>query len=78
MEDQLYILIESSYTVDGVGYTTYGIALADISDGCAVIIEAIPDLSPDRERVSRLAQLCTELHLSPLHLDDVVDDFLAE
>ncbi|MBQ7931702.1 MAG: hypothetical protein IJ334_11880 [Clostridia bacterium] len=78
MEEQQYILIESNYTVNGIGYTTYGIALADITDGCAVIIEAIPDLSPDRERTSRLAGLCTELHLSPLHLADVVDDFLAE
>ena len=78
MEEQQYILIESNYTVNGIEYTTYGIALADISDGCAVIIEAIPDLAPDRERTSRLAGLCTELHLSPLHLADVVDDFLAE
>ena len=78
MEEQQYILIESNYTVNGIKYTTYGIALTDITDGCAVIIEAIPDLSPDRERTNRLAGLCTELHLSPLHLSDVADNFLAE
>ena len=78
MEDQQYILLESNYTVNGIEYTTYGIALADCSDGGAVIIKAIPDLSTDRERTRRLAELCGELHLSPLHLADVADDFLAE
>lgn len=78
MEVQQYILIENIYSGNGIEYTTYGIALADISDGCTVIIEAIPDLSPDKSRIRRLAELCTELHLSPLHLADVVGDFLAE
>ncbi len=78
MEEQLYILIESNYAVNGIRYTTYGIALAEIMDGCAMILESIPDLSPDKERIRQLAQLCTELHLSPLHLDDVIEDFLAD
>jgi len=78
MEEQQYILIESNYTVNGIKYTSYGIALADITDGYAVIIEAFPDLSPDKERMLRLAGLCTELHLSPMHLADVVDDFLVK
>ena len=78
MEAQLYTLIESNYTVNGMSCTTYGIAFAEIADGSAVIIKAIPDLSQDKERVCRLAELCTKLHLSPLHLADVADDFSAE
>ena len=78
MKTHQYILIESSYIVNGIRYNTYGIAHADVSDGCAVILKAIPDLSPNKERVCRLAELCTKLCLSPMHLADIVDDFLAE
>lgn len=78
MKEQQYILIKSSYSVNGIESATYGIALTDISDGYAAIIESMPNLSQDKEQVCRLAELCTELHLSPLHLADVVEDFLAE
>ncbi len=78
MEEHLYILTETSCTVNGVMSTTYGIALAEIQDGQAVIIESVPDLSADRERVHKFADMCTKLNLSPEQLSDVVDDFLAE
>jgi len=78
MKTHQYILIESSYIVNGTRYSTYGIAHADVCDGYAVILKAVPDLSRDKERVCRLAECCTKLCLSPMHLADVVDDFLAE
>ena len=78
MEDQQYILIESTFTVNNRKHTTYGIALVVVYDESTVMIESIPDLSQDKERVLHLAELCTELHLSPIHLEDVVADFLAE
>ena len=56
------------------GHTTYGIALADGSD----LIQSVSDLSSDKQRVERLAELCTQLDLSPEHLSDVIEDFLAE
>jgi len=78
METKQYILIESSFRANGVSHTAYGIARADFSDGIPVILEAIPDLSADKDRVQQLVKLCTELQLSPMHLGDVVDDFLGE
>lgn len=75
METEQYILIESNYQVNGVQRITYGIAYID---GADVILEAIPDLSINKERVQHFAALCTELHLSPIHLRDVIDDFLTE
>lgn len=78
MEEHLYITIETSFTFDGAVETTYGIALAEMTDGQAVILESVPDLSPEEERVQSLAELCTKLNLSPEQLHDVVDDFLAE
>jgi len=78
MKTAQYILIESSYWINGIRYSTYGIAQADLSEGYAVIVKAIPDLSQDKERVQHLAKVCTELQLSPVHLTDIVNDFLAD
>ena len=78
MEDQQYILIESTFTANNRKYNSYGIALVVTYDESTVMIESIPDLSQDKERIQHLAKLCTELHLSPIHLADVVADFLAE
>ncbi len=37
----------------------------------------VRDISPDREAVAALVRLCNEGHLSPLHLADVIEDFLG-
>lgn len=64
MQAQKYILIKSSYTLEDAEHTTYGIALADGS----ALIESVNGLSCDKQRVERLAELCTKLDLSPEHL----------
>ena len=74
MDKPQYILIESRYQIHGTLRTTYGIAYTN----CAVILEAIPDLSENKDRVQRLAALCTKWELSPIHLRDLIDDFLAQ
>ena len=39
---------------------------------------AVAAFSGDRDAVSLLAQRCTKLQLSPVHLPDVISDFLAQ
>ena len=56
---------------------TFGIALFAKRENCSVLIKAIPDLSTDQIAVEKLAYLCNELQLDPIHLDDVLDDFLT-
>ena len=56
---------------------TYGIACVDEDDGTKELITQIPDISTDREKVERLVTVCNEQQLSPIHLQDVVDDLLA-
>lgn len=74
MQTQRYILIKSICTLEDTEHIIYGIALVDGSD----LIESVNDLSCDKQRVERLVELCTRLELSPEHLPDVIDDFLAE
>ena len=46
----------------------FGIRLGD---------RVLGDVSPDRERLSRLVQAMNELKLDPVHFRDVVSDFLC-
>ena len=53
----------------GVSYDTYGISYEDIE---------IQDVSTDKTKVEKLVNLCNELDLSPIHLNDVLEDFLVD
>ena len=37
----------------------------------------IYDISTDKEKVERLIALCNEGNLSPIHIDNIIDDFLV-
>lgn len=51
-------------------YTTYGIRLR--------ITITVSDLSLDRKRVKHLVKLCNQGDLDPIHLPEIVEDFLSE
>ena len=69
-----YILIESIYVGESSSRTGYGIAL--IEDDASVI-QSVSDLSADRTAVEQFVRVCNNLLLSPEHLMDAVDDFVA-
>ncbi len=51
--------------------TSYGIiALKKITE--------IKGITPDKEKLTKLINLCNQLELDPIHLKDVVCDFLFE
>jgi hypothetical protein len=56
---------------------TYGIACVEEDDGIKELISQIPDVSTNLKEVEQLVTLCNEQQLSPIHLQDVVDDLLA-
>ncbi len=55
-------------------FFTYGL---DVMDERGNLIRRIGDISTDRETVVRLARLCNALQPSAVHVDDIVNDFLA-
>lgn len=65
--------VVSRITVEGKTHTTYGIRIQS-EEGCAVA----EDISVDRAAVRALRQRMKEGRLSPLHLMDVVEDYLSE
>ena len=80
MNSITYGLVEERYSFNDHERTSYGIVVyADVEiDGTATVIAAIHDITSDKPRLTALVQRCNLLKLSPLHLEDVVEDFLAD
>ncbi len=63
----MYKICKSTKEIEGKIYTVFGIECEKIR---------IDDVSSDRIRVMRLVELANALSLSPVHIKDVVIDFL--
>lgn len=60
------------------GRTSCGIAvIAHYDDGSTAILQTISDICDDPERIRILARQCSENQLAPLHLKEVIEDFLS-
>ena len=84
MKTILYALTEETYTLpedSSVSFRrSYGIAAYTDWDtlGTASIVASVHDISEDREQILNLVRVCNQLDLSPMHLPDVVQDFLVQ
>ncbi len=65
----MYFIIEEKAMRDGMEYTTYGIGYGD---------EIIHDVYPEREALERLIEECNTGGVEPVHIYDIVSDFLYE
>ncbi len=59
---------------NGIQVISYGIAVTDEN---GIPLRAVSDIFGNMADADRFAKLCTELELSPEHLDDVIEDILA-
>ncbi len=73
-----YGLVEEKYELNGQIRVAYGMVLYAnaAEDGTATIIASARDLTSDKAQLEALAENCNTLELSPIHFDDVVEDFL--
>ncbi|MBQ8357749.1 MAG: hypothetical protein IJX39_08095 [Clostridia bacterium] len=72
-----YAVIKTTYQNELLTRTGYGIAAVQEYDGVTVVTESVADLSGDERAVTELVERCNRCDLSPEHLGDVVQDFLA-
>ena len=72
-----YIVVQSTYKNGDITRIGFGIAAVEEYDGVTTILESTSDLSSDIEPIERLVELCNDLQLDPIHLQDVVTDFFA-
>jgi DNA-binding PadR family transcriptional regulator len=56
----------------------YGIAVYSLTpNGEEKLLSVRNNLTEDKDGLQSLVELCNRLKLSPIHLDDVVEDFLT-
>ena len=72
-----YIVVQSTYKNGDITRIGFGIAAVEEYDGVTTILESIPDLSSDINPIECLVEVCNDLQLDPINLQDVVTDFLA-
>lgn len=70
-----YIVVKNTYPNNENISASFGIAVTDESE---IILETISDITSDYERIFRLVSMCNQMQLAPIHLQDVVADFLAD
>ena len=73
-----YILVRNTYEMGENTRFGFGIAAVEKDTEASIVLDFFSDLSSDVTKVEQLVRLSNELGLDPIHLDDIVQDFLAE
>ncbi len=77
MVDCKYIVVKNEY-IDGENTrVSYGIAAIENCNGTDCVLESVSDISSDFGAVETLVNICNAEELDPMHIEDVVNDFLA-
>ena len=69
-----YTVVEEKYTALDREYTGYGICVEEFG---SEYVRVFRDISRSREAVEKLVALCNELELDPIHIEDVIYDFVG-
>lgn len=65
----MYKLISKKYFIENISYIGYGIATIDET-------VRIEDINTEKGEIEKLIERCNEFDVSPIHLRDIVIDFL--
>jgi len=76
MNNIKYSIVESTVSFNDLPLITYGIAVHDTSSS-EDIIACISDITFDKKSLEQIVDLCNREKLSPIHLNDVVEDYLC-
>ncbi len=71
------VMEERLYSPDAGWYTGYGIRACRQTGDRLEPVLTVSDISLSREQVTGLAERCTKGQLAPVHLKEVIDDFLC-
>ena len=70
-----YTLCRETYETKKSERIAYGIAA--YAEGDPACVARLHDITSDKNALTELVLLCNRLQLSPIHLYDVVEDFLT-
>ncbi len=73
-----YETVQDIYELGTEKRTSYGITASETAGERVSVIASVHDISSDKQQIDGLVLLCNRLRLSPEHLYDVIEDFLAQ
>ena len=68
-----YTVVKDTLLLENVYYSTYGILILKNNKPFRYIYDVFPDI----DKAEGLVKLCNELKLSPIHIYEVVEDFIS-
>ena len=76
----VYGIVEEIYSCEKVTRISYGIAAfaAAPDNTVPAVTVSVHDITSESQELLDFIQLCNDLGLSPIHLNDVVQDFLIK
>ena len=80
MSDVVYGIREEIYELQDDRRVSYGIVVYDNTDGenTYTVLESIGDITSDKNKLIRLVEECNISELSPIHLKEIIEDFMLE
>lgn len=73
-----YIVVQNIYEFCNFSQISFGIAYVVQDENSIVVLQSISDIVSDRKHIEKLVDLCNKCKLDPVHMADVVEDFLIE
>lgn len=73
-----YVVVKSEYINGERTRMGYGIAVVEECDGNVSVLDSVSDICLDVNSVEGLVELCNKAELDPIHLHEVVSDFLEK
>ena len=74
-----YDMVEEVYMLGLASRKAYGVAAyAESEYASRATIIKVQDISSNKNAIKDLVDLCNRLELSPIHLYDVIEDFLGQ
>lgn len=71
-----YIVVECNYICGAESRKSYGIAYVCVSDGVVTILQSVTDITSDKSSIEHIVDFCCRLQLEPIHLIDIIDDYI--
>lgn len=71
----MYSIFEDKYILEGQPYISFGILIISTID--SKVVTKIEDITTSKYELYSLVQLCNDLSLDPIHIYNVVEDFLS-
>lgn len=72
-----YIVVKNEYIYGENTRVSYGIAAIENCDGDISVLKSVSDISSDFCTVENLVNVCNAKELDYIHIEDIINDFLA-